>query len=294
MPTPPIGSTVPGDLYVDLATRTLWLGVDTAVDPAGAVLVSDINSIAPAIAAGVASANSFTTTGLAGKANTVHTHTASQITDFTAAVNAIIAGAGGGSSFTHGMVMQYSGPLSDIGVGSLANWALCDGTNGTPNLKDKFVLGAGNVPPGTTNTGANLSMTTAGAHVHTVNGHVLTVGEMPNHAHTATLGGSGSGSTSVDGNHQHTMLGTSGTSTPPGFVTMAGNSNNVNRVTEVAGNHGHSVTVSVTVSGSVDANGGNGAHDHTMSTAGDHVHVVTPTNIKDAIPFYALAFIMRL
>ena len=42
-PTPPApGSTTPGDLYVDLQSRTMWLGVDPAVDPAEAVLISDM------------------------------------------------------------------------------------------------------------------------------------------------------------------------------------------------------------------------------------------------------------
>jgi len=38
-----------------------------------------------------------------------------------------------------GTVLIWSGTLSDIPVG----WALCDGTNGTPNLTNRFVVGAG-------------------------------------------------------------------------------------------------------------------------------------------------------
>ena len=38
-----------------------------------------------------------------------------------------------------GMIMLWSGSIVDIPAG----WALCDGENGTPDLRDKFVLGAG-------------------------------------------------------------------------------------------------------------------------------------------------------
>jgi|TARA_B100000073_G_scaffold257189_1_gene217108 hypothetical protein len=42
-----------------------------------------------------------------------------------------------------GGIILWSGAVASIGTGSLVNWALCDGTNGTPNLTDKFVVGAG-------------------------------------------------------------------------------------------------------------------------------------------------------
>ena len=36
-----------------------------------------------------------------------------------------------------GMIVAYSGDVSGIPVG----WALCDGTNGTPDLRGRFVFG---------------------------------------------------------------------------------------------------------------------------------------------------------
>jgi len=39
-----------------------------------------------------------------------------------------------------GGIILWSGSVANIPSG----WALCDGTNGTPNLEDKFVVGAGN------------------------------------------------------------------------------------------------------------------------------------------------------
>lgn len=44
-----------------------------------------------------------------------------------------------------GLIVMWSGTLDDIPSG----WALCDGTNGTPDLKRKFIIGASiTLPPG--------------------------------------------------------------------------------------------------------------------------------------------------
>lgn len=291
--TPPPGSNVPGDLYVDLATKTLWLGVDVAVNPAGAVLVSDIMSIQPAINASLVTAKAYTDTQVATRAPTVHTHTAAQITDLTAAVNAIIAGAGGGSNFSHGMTIMYAGPLSDIGTGGLANWGLCDGTNGTPNLKDKFIIGAGNLPYASVNPNATLNMSTTGAHTHVINGHVLTAAEVPSHNHAVSVSVSITGSTDAQGNHQHTVLGGAGGFAGDGFASL-NVGNNRNTLTTAAGNHAHNVSGSGSGSGATDVRGGDQAHNHTMGTAGDHIHVVTTADLRNAIPYFSMAFIMRL
>jgi hypothetical protein len=40
-----------------------------------------------------------------------------------------------------GGIALWSGAILDIPAG----WALCDGNNGTPNLRDKFVVGAGDL-----------------------------------------------------------------------------------------------------------------------------------------------------
>ncbi len=38
-----------------------------------------------------------------------------------------------------GMILMWSGSVATIPGG----WALCDGTNGTPNLQNRFIVGAG-------------------------------------------------------------------------------------------------------------------------------------------------------
>jgi hypothetical protein len=43
------------------------------------------------------------------------------------------------TAFLTGMIILWSGSIGSIPAG----FALCDGTNGTPNLRDRFVVGAG-------------------------------------------------------------------------------------------------------------------------------------------------------
>lgn len=69
-----------------------------------------------------------------------------------------------------GAIVIWSGSVDNIP----AYWHLCDGTNGTIDLRDKFVLGAGN--------GYNVGATGGEAT------HTLTIAEMPSHSHDITYG----------------------------------------------------------------------------------------------------------
>ena len=76
-------------------------------------------------------------------------------------------------------VAIWSGSAASIPAG----WGLCDGTSGTPDLRDRFIVGAG----GAYNLGAvggHSSRTPAGA--VSVGGHAVTIAEMPPHAHDYT------------------------------------------------------------------------------------------------------------
>ncbi len=93
-----------------------------------------------------------------------------------------------------GVIVAWSGAISDIPSG----WVLCDGQNGTPDLRDKFIVGAREDERGkaTTKILGEL-MVTGGSieHVHgvshkmngieygTTEGHQLTINEMPSHDH---------------------------------------------------------------------------------------------------------------
>jgi len=76
-----------------------------------------------------------------------------------------------------GIIVMWSGSVSSIPQG----WLLCDGSNGTPDLRERFVLGA-STDAGIGNTGGNTSI-------------ALTVPQLPAHSHTGT--------TNIAGNHTH-------------------------------------------------------------------------------------------
>lgn len=63
-----------------------------------------------------------------------------------------------------GMIAMWHGSLASIPAG----WVLCDGTNGTPNLIDKFVQGVATSGTNPGATGGATNKTTAG-HGHTYN-----------------------------------------------------------------------------------------------------------------------------
>lgn len=67
-----------------------------------------------------------------------------------------------------GIICLWSGAIVDIPAG----WGLCDGTQGTPNLKDRFVIGAGSVfSPGASGGGSNhVHSFTSSSHNHSIPG----------------------------------------------------------------------------------------------------------------------------
>lgn len=66
-------------------------------------------------------------------------------------------------SFSLGMIVMWFGSLLNIPE----NYVLCNGENGTPDLRDRFIVGAGGVlVPGTTGGGVNHE------HDFTTNGHI--------------------------------------------------------------------------------------------------------------------------
>jgi hypothetical protein len=301
---PPPGSANAGDLYVDFQTRTLWLGVDPAVEPDEFVLISDIMAFEAQVEGAVVEAKAYTDVEILTRAPTVHTHNAAQITDFSAAVQAVIA-ATPGSSINRGLIAMFSGSLAEIGVGNWAGWALCDGSQGTPNLRDKFIMGAGNVAVGTLNPAASLSTTGGGSHIHSVAPTAITHAQMPYHNHG---GGTGyvssdhshhvSGVTDVQGHHGHTYLSMNPGNSQGGNTSYTGGP--VNRGTAGAGDHQHNWSaqtggISANHYHGVNAEGGNQGHTHDIiGGGGTHEHNVSSGQIRDTIPYYALAFVMKL
>lgn len=72
------------------------------------------------------------------------------------------------NSQAQGIIVLWDGTLNNIPTG----WLVCDGNNGTPDLRDQFVKSVPNsgIDPGSTGGEAE---------------HILTVSQIPNHDHDA-------------------------------------------------------------------------------------------------------------
>lgn len=186
-----------------------------------------------------------------------------------------------------GTIVMWHGEIADIPVG----WNLCDGSNGTPDLRDRFVYGAGgDKNPGDTFGTADASLTvssagghthtgsstSAGSHSHNVQAHALSIGEMPAHNH----GG---------GSHSHGGI-TRDSSNDPYVVYSTGST----------GTDFHQEDNSGTI---INTEGGNMGHSHGMDSAGSHTHTMNLDEAGDhthtitgdvSPPAYALAYIMKV
>lgn len=126
-----------------------------------------------------------------------------------------------------GIVVMWSGSAASIPAG----WSLCDGTNGTPDLRGRFIVGAG---------GSYAVAATGGAETVT-----LTAAQMPVHSHTGT--------TSSAGEHTHAGGGVlAGVFNEVG--TPAENANLINSATGSAGAHTHTFTTNNAGSGEAHEN----------------------------------------
>jgi hypothetical protein len=80
-----------------------------------------------------------------------------------------------------GLISMWSGSIASIPLG----WALCDGSSGTPDLRDRFVIGAGSThTPGATGGSKDAI---AVAHTHAATSSVTD----PGHNHAVRVPGSG-------------------------------------------------------------------------------------------------------
>lgn len=77
-----------------------------------------------------------------------------------------------------GGIIMWSGVVSNIPTG----WALCDGSNGTPDLRNRFIVGAGNsYNPGNTGGSNNVTLSVAQMPSHD---HPITSATAPTHGHS--------------------------------------------------------------------------------------------------------------
>lgn len=153
-----------------------------------------------------------------------------------------------------GIITMWSGAVGAVPSG----WHLCDGTANTPDLRNRFIVGAGNsYAPG--NTGGALSYTptvtvkAASTGVH-VGYHTLTEAEIPSHSHRMQ-------NMHYQGNPDNWDAGNTVLSGGNGLLSSA--------------------------------TGGGKGHNHPITDNG-HAHTASASAVDSRPPYYALAFIMKL
>jgi hypothetical protein len=175
-----------------------------------------------------------------------------------------------------GGIIMWSGSIASIPAG----WFLCNGTNGTPNLTDRFVVMAG----GAYAVGASGGSANAIVVSHT---HTATAGNQSvNHVHTMSFNTS-----LASGNHNHGIQNYNDL----GFGTVRD---------VISGSQVNNESGSVNATGFASTSDAGADHVHLVdgSTAGvsaDHNHAITVTTQGSSgtnanlPPYYALAYIMK-
>ncbi len=163
-----------------------------------------------------------------------------------------------GAAVPRGIIAMWSGSVAAIPQG----WALCDGTNGRPDLRDRFIIGAGSTGYKTPGTTGGVNTSTIPEHSHTISGIELQTSTVPDHAHYVSLTTtSENGRTKVDDeddddtvaddNHEHSVQGN----------------------TNPSGSHSHTIA----------------SHNHGGATSASG-----GLSLDNRPPFYALCFIIKL
>lgn len=185
-------------------------------------------------------------------------------------------------SIPKGVIVMWSGTLATIPAG----WALCDGTNGTPDLQDKFIRGA---------TTTTLPGTKGGADTVTI-----ATDNLPSHKHTTAAGPTGlnlSATTTID-TASNGITGLAGKYVPT--FAAAAHLTSI-KLAEQAATSANVFRFLCTTPGSSFGMGFVGSvetHTHTATTS------VSGNGSTDAVgrgqainmlpPYYTLAYIMKL
>lgn len=131
-----------------------------------------------------------------------------------------------------GIIAMWSGSIGTIPTG----WVLCDGANGTPDLRDKFVIGARQDNPTVAATNVTGSLTVTGGSKDAI---------VVSHTHTAT-------SSVTDPGHSHVLRSTDQLGS--GGDAVAGVNKNIPTTTTFSATTGISVSTSIASTGSSGTN----------------------------------------
>ena len=163
-----------------------------------------------------------------------------------------------------GFIVMWSGSVNNIPSG----YHLCDGTNNTPDLRNRFIVGAGDraddYSPNQTNKGGEGADSIS-----------LGSSQLPSHSHDFTTGDP---SISLTGDVTRIAETYASNGTASGVFTKTGNINSSNTPSRVdsSPSGGFSINATHTHSGTTDSVGSTGI------------------TIENRPPYYALCFIMKI
>jgi len=150
----------------------------------GTEIDTELTAVANAVAS-KADSNSPTFTG------TPTAPTASASTNTTQLATTAFVQSAIGSALT-GVIVMWSGSIANIPTG----WSLCNGSNGTPDLRNRFIIGAHSDNAGVANTTVTGGNTQTGGSKDAIN---------VSHTHTATV---------TDPGHTHSLTSWQGAASP--------------------------------------------------------------------------------
>ena len=209
-------------------------------------------------------------------------------------------------SIPSGLIAMWSGASDSIPNG----WLLCDGNNNTPDLRNRFIVGAGSsYSVGNTGGSDTVSLNTNQIPAHS-HGFSLSAASAGAHTHGHTFGVSlGNLKTSSGGEHAHTLSGSNSATLNfdaseyaywqyPGYRLVIGGEGymdtdvdvnlNISGSTSSTGAHTHTITGSASLTGSISSDG---AHAHSVS--GSISNTGSGQSHENRPPYYALCFIMK-
>jgi hypothetical protein len=281
-------STVPGN-----PVSTLGVATKGYVDTAASALQVEINSNVSSINSNITSAIASLTaqinalqTAFNSNISTINTEI-STLASTSFVQNAILA------AMPIGIITVWKGSSTDIPT----NWHLCDGTNGTPDFRDKFVIGAGgNYAAGATGGATTVSITNDNLPSHT-------------HPYSGSISVSGSGNTGNAGGHTHGLSDPSHSHIFPGDDQLAfaagyagwGGASAAGFPYDAASSHSGggqlwyttTSTTGITVSSVTDHN-----HTYSFTAGGSYSGTTGGTGNGTAIsilpPYYAKCWIMKI
>jgi microcystin-dependent protein len=191
-----------------------------------------------------------------------------------------------------GVIVAFHGSATPSG------WAVCDGTNGTPDLRNRFILGSGTRAAGAVGGAESVTLSAAQsgvpAHTHTTDSKDAA------HSHgnnTINLSHSHGARTNNDGGHSHPLWAKQDVNTTSSGRRITGGSQGTDPGSwdgTGGGDHNHTITVDAALSSATqlpDTKSANATHSHNVNAntaaAASQPHDNMP-------PYYVLVYIMKL